>query len=526
MDENPAERVISFIDLGTNSVRLLIVRLNPNFSYSILRQQKDSIRLGEKEFRRGKLDEDAIEKAVDICRNYTEISSNFGLDEIIAVATSAAREASNGKKLIKRLKNFAGIDVKIISGTEEARLIYLGVSSGIHIEEKNCLFIDIGGGSTELIVGNQIDYHLLKSIKIGALRTTEKFGLGELTGPVSGETLDSVYRHVKSKIVYAVRHISEYKISDAYGSSGTILSLTDIAYNLNSGKRKDEDKGAITINDIEYILKLLSERDIEERKKIPGLNPDRADIIIAGCIILHALMKESGIGSIKASDRSLRDGLLADYLLNQPGFSYRRELPVRDRSVRQLGKSCRINEAHANDVVRLSCELFDTARKCGLHSYGKPEREYLRHAAYLHDIGQFISFSRHQQHTHYIITNAPLLGFNESEINIIGLIARHHRKKMPKKKDPLFNSLDEESIQAITILSLFLRFAEHMERSHDGRVKHARLIKDGDGFAIEMESKKDCTLEVWALEEDAKIFEKIVSKKLMIVSKIDLSKKK
>ncbi|MBP2132740.1 exopolyphosphatase/guanosine-5'-triphosphate,3'-diphosphate pyrophosphatase [Methanomicrobium sp. W14] len=513
MAEGLKEKVVAFIDLGTNSARLLVVRLNPNYSYSILRRQKETVRLGQGEFSHRYLDNSAIERAVLVCRQFCETSKSFGADEIISVATSATREALNKDLLLQKIKTGAGLPIEVISGTEEARLIYLGVSSGVHIGNGKYFFIDIGGGSTEIIIGDQFNYYLLESLKLGAIRTTNKFFTENYQGTVSAARYEQIKRHILSKIVYVSKNIKKFELSGAIGSSGTIQALADIKNHVIQSKNSS-GSDYLTLDELHYLIEYLCKKNLDERKNIPGINPERADIIVAGAIILYTILNEAGIKEIKISDRSLRDGMLFDYLSKLPGFPHAEQMPVRERSVQQLGKSCRIDETHAKNVIRLSLGLFDSGKETGFHSFGDKEKEILRYAAYLHDIGQFISFSQHQNHSYYVITNAPLLGFNENEVEIIGLITKYHRKKMPKKDSPVFSRLNEHDQNAVIILSLFLRMAEHMERSHDGRVEKAYFSDLGDDYSLNLESKSECNIERWSLEEDAKIFKRVFGKKL------------
>jgi exopolyphosphatase / guanosine-5'-triphosphate,3'-diphosphate pyrophosphatase len=507
MPDRNAEKIISFIDLGTNSARLLIARIYSNHSYSVLRRQKNIVRLGEGSFAQGVIPEDAIGRAIGICKKYLEISQNFNVNEIHAVATSAARDADNGQDLIHRIKSDTGLDLKIISGEEEARLIYLGVSNNLNLDDKLCMFMDIGGGSTEIIVGSRFDYVYLKSLKIGALRTHFRFMSNSKTGVIDQAKRDEIRKFVRSKITYPKAEILGHSIEKVYGSSGTIRALISLA-------EKSRDKGIISkdeeyadISEIENVMITLCGMSIEERQKISGLNPERADIIAAGAIILHTIMKEMKIRRIYPTDSSLRDGMLFDYMLKQPGFVSAVDIPVKEKSVRHLGRSCRIDEAHAEHVRKLSKELFESAKECGLHNYGPEELEMLEYAAHLHDIGQFVSFSGHQNHSCYIITHKSLQGFNQEELTLIGLIANFHRKKVPKIKDEIFAGLDENKIKSVIVLSLFLRIAEHLDRSHDGRIKRAYFSKKDGLLLLNIEAVKDCSIELQATGADLAVIE-------------------
>ncbi len=528
--DSSSEKVVAFIDLGTNSARLLIVRLNSNKSYTILRIQKEPVRLGEGEFETGIITPEAMARAVTVCRHFADTAENFGAEEIIAVATSATRDAKNRDDFLKAIRTNAGLNLSVISGVEEARLIYRGVAGGISIGDKKHLFIDIGGGSTEIIVGDQFRHYELKSLKLGAIRTTNRFFGENYTGSVSEGTLAKIRKHVLKTIAPVSKTIGQYGIKTAIGSSGTIQALIDIKSRSNLIRKENQSTDSATIGELDGIITLLCSKTLEERKQIAGVNPNRADIIIAGAVILHTLMKVTGIVEIKASDRGLRDGLLIDYLSKLPGFPHAEEMSVKRCSVIQLGKSCRIDEKHAESVIAIALSLFDSARELGLHDYSDNEREYLEYAAYLHDTGQFISYQQHQYHAYYIIRNAPLLGFTQKEIEIIALIARYHRKRGPKKSDAEYSKLEDSEKRMVAVLSLFLRMAEHMERSRDGRIRDVRIraanngeLKDGSSpdvsaekeYVLEMRTYNLRNPELWALDDDLELFERTFGVKLI-----------
>jgi exopolyphosphatase/guanosine-5'-triphosphate,3'-diphosphate pyrophosphatase len=510
MELSAVEKVVAFIDLGTNSIRSLIVRLNPNHSYTVLTKQKEMVRLGEGEFKDDILLPEAMERAVMVSKKFVELARGFGASEVYAVATSATREAHNRDIFLKRLKREAGLNVHVISGTEEARLIYLGVSSGIDIGSQKSFFVDIGGGSTEIIVGDQHEYGMLRSLKLGAIRLTNRFFSPGDTGPVSEELYQQICGYVRNAIILPVQRAREEGVVLAFGSSGTVQNLADIACRMCRKGDRRSPPTAITHEELKAVIEKLCEVPLEERKKIPGINPDRADIIIAGAAILDAIMGELGISEIRVSDRSLRDGLLVDYLSKTPGFPYAEKMSVRKRSVHMLGRACRIDIPHAEHVTRLAFDLFDSGQEIGLHNLGEWERELLEYAAHLHDIGQFISFSGHHLHSKYIIENAELLGFDEQEIMLIALITRYHRKRTPRKRDEEFNALDPESQNIIRVLSTFLRLAEHLDRSHACLVTAARFTgMNSENVWLEVTCRTDCSLEQWALESDINDFEKV-----------------
>jgi exopolyphosphatase/guanosine-5'-triphosphate,3'-diphosphate pyrophosphatase len=512
----PNGRVVSFIDIGTNSVRLLIVRLNPNHSFSILSQQKQQVRLGEGEFEEEEILPEATERLVVVCKKLTELARSFNTDEFVAVATSAMREAANQQDILHLLRQEALLDVRVVSGQEEARLIYLGVSSGIHLGERKAFFIDIGGGSTEIAVGGGQNYQYLESFKLGAIRLSNLYLSVDATGSVSPEHYKKIQHHVKDAIIHSVQMIRKQKPDIAVGSSGTIINLGEIAQKNFHQNGNSGDK-VLLYKDLRKVIDLLCSLPLEQRRKIPGINPERADIIISGAAILDMFMKELVLDSITITSRGLQEGLLVDYLSRMDSFPLLGELSPRQRSVLQLGRSCGINEVHARTVTALVLELFDSAKVLKLHNLGDGERELLEYATFLHDIGSFISYTNHHAHSYYIIKNSELLGFDQNEVNFMANIARFHRKKTPRKKDPEILDLDSQERETLRILTTFVRLGESLDRSHAALIQHVRFSGvDKDTLSLEIIARGDCQLEIWGVEAEKKAFEKTFSKKLVL----------
>ncbi len=515
--DQPEEKILAFIDIGTNSIRLILVRLNPNHSYTVLRQEKEVVRLGENEFTSNQLQPEAMERAVLVCKKFTELSKSFGAGEIIAVATSAVREARNQAEFLERLKDEAKLDVRVIPGMEEARLIYLGVSSGVHIGKRKAIFIDIGGGSTEIAIGDQFQQYCVDSFELGAIRLTTMFIQDGGTASVPQDVYARMKLYIKNRILKTAQFMKSARIECAFGSSGTIINLAEIAMNMRNmhGRGDAGRKIVLSYKDLRKVVSILCTLPLDERKKIQGINPERADIIVGGAAILDTIMEEFGLEEITVSDRGIVHGMLMDYLSGHEGFPQFHEMSVREMSVLQLGRSCNINERHANAVISLALQLFDSSRRIGLHDLGERERELLKYSAFLHDIGGFISFKSHHLHSQYIIGNTELLGFDQVEINIMANVARFHRKKLPKRKDPALALLDDHSANAVIVLSMLLRLAEKLDRSHTCLVKRAEFTgKDRTKVALAIWPEGDCELEVWGVESNVRAFEKIFGRKL------------
>ncbi|MBI5033221.1 MAG: Ppx/GppA family phosphatase [Chloroflexi bacterium] len=521
------ENVVAFMDLGTNSVRLLLVRLYPNHSYATLTQQKEVIRLGEGEFADQYLQPEAMDRAVLVCSKFAGLSRSYGAKEIVAVATSAVRDAKNRKDFLRRLRHEAGIDMRVISGREEARLIYLGIASAVHLGDKQAAFIDIGGGSTEIIAGDQQQYQFLGSLNLGAVRLTTMFFLPEETAAVLPERYALLQRFIRNASVRTLQEMKKHRIDHAFGSSGTVENLTDIAARALHNRPRQRDD-TLTHDDLKQVIDMLCARTLEERRNIPGINPERADIIIAGAAILDTLMQDLKIKQVRViSEHGLREGMLVDYLSRGEHAELFKGTSVRERSVLQLGRACGFDEAHARHIAQLALEMFDSSKKIGLHALGDRERELLEYSALLHDIGSFLSYNNHHLHTSYLIRNAELLGFDEAEISMMAVTSLFHRKGMPTKKNEEYAALDKPSRQTVRMLSTFLRIAEGLDRSHNGVITHAKLrALDKTKVRLEVQAKGDCQLELWGVEDRLKAFEKVFDREVEVKLKDSSERKK
>lgn len=510
-----AGRVVGFLDIGTNSVRLLVVRINQNGSYTVLTRQKGTVRLGEGAFMTGFLAESAMDRCVTVCLRLVELARSFWVEEIIAVATAATREAGNCRDLLERLRHEVAIDVRVISGREEARLIYLGVAAGIELPRgESALFIDIGGGSTEVVIGTRTQYLFLESLKLGAIRLTNLFFPDGCQEPVSPDRIDQIRTYIRDTAIRVIQASAGDPISTVIGSSGTIENLAEMV--MRSGQERVVS-GMVTVNtqDLERLVRELYRIPLNKRRSFPGMNPDRADIIIGGGLIITTLLQDLGLPSLTVSSRGLQDGLLVDYLSKIDDFPLLSDLSLREKSVLQLGRSFHINEYHARTVTEVALDLFDSARDTGLHTLDSWDREMLEYAAFLHDIGSAISYVNHHLHSAYIIKNVEILGFNQQEQSFIAHIARFHRKKIPHKKVDPDTDLPPDLHDRATLLSTFLRLAESLDRSHTALILQARFVASDDpGAHLLITSRGECHLEIWGIENEKKAFSKIFKKEL------------
>lgn len=513
-------KVLGIIDLGSNSARLMLVRVHPDASSTVLNQVKHMVRLGEGGFAENRLQEAAMQRAIEVLEGFAKMCAAYGAQEVLAITTAAVRDASNGMEFINRAHARTGIHLTVISGMEEARLIYLGVSGGLAYSPKPRLFVDIGGGSTELIAGDSTTHYSLDSLKVGCVRLTNLF-FGDDAGPIPPQRYATVREYIRNEAVHAFQRLRPFAVTEAVGSSGTIQSLFEIASMMENGETRQPSRAP---NNADRVLSFaglcaaaekLCAMTLDERKAIPGINPGRAQVIVAGAAILQTIMEEQKLDHIVASSRNLQHGILADYLMRAFPERLHGSPSVREQSVLGLARKCRFEERHALHVATLALELFDSARTLNLHKADDAARSLLRYAALLHDIGIFIAFTDHHAHSRYLIHNTELLGFTARDIDIMAHTAYAHRKR-PSKKDPSLAGLDDDAAELVRLLCVFLILAERLDRSHCGLVRAARFVGYGTKLVLELDAAAHCPIELLAVDRARKQLEKCFGKSISV----------
>jgi exopolyphosphatase / guanosine-5'-triphosphate,3'-diphosphate pyrophosphatase len=509
-------RTVALVDIGTNAARLMLVRILPNHSYSVVSLRREPVRLGEGEFARDQLRPEAIERAVTACRALAEFARANGAEEIVAVATAATREARNRAQLLHRLHDEAGLDVHVVSGYEEARLIYLGVLSRVQLDERRALVIDIGGGSTEVIVGDAKHELFLDSITIGAIRLADELNAVAGTGPVRGADYQALQERARAAVVHTLQAVRQWPIDVVFGTSGTVRALAAVAARALHEREPERDE-TVSRADIKKAVKLLRSLPEAERGDVPGMSAERAGTIVAGGAILETLMIDLDLDEITALvDCGLREGMLVDYLERTGHGHLVRGLSVRERSVLQLARKVAVDERHARHVQQLAWELFDGLAAVGAHRYGDAERELLGYSALLHDAGTFLSYTEHQLHSYYVIRNAQLLGFTQDEIEIMATTALFHRKGLATARHAGFAGLEPADRARVRMLSVLLRLAERLDHSHAGSVAHVD-VRALDAHTVELgiEPAGDSRLELWSMGNRQRAIEKTIGRRFV-----------
>ncbi|TGK12502.1 Ppx/GppA family phosphatase [Leptospira fletcheri] len=501
---------LAAIDLGTNSFHMIVVRVRENGTFEALAREKENVRLGSGLEEGGEIDPPAFRRAIDCLKRFKILAENSKA-EIRAVATSALREASNRSAFQEAAWREAGIRIDVISGYEEARLIYFGVLQGLPVFDKKILMIDIGGGSTEVLVGYRGDILFSKSFKLGAIRLTEKF---LKTDPLSASDVKKCKLYIEEMILPFRKVIRDLQPDVIVGSSGTVQAVAGITRAFE-GEQEERPLNHYTFSAAEFrkTKNLILEADTsKKRAKIPGFDSKRSDIIVGGVLILEELFQQLDLREMTVSELALREGIIYDTIRKWEHFQddeHSRHLDdIRQKSVHNLLISFTREEEYARHVAKLALDLFD--QLIGVHRLGKEERELLEAAALLHEVGLFVSHSAYHKHSYYLIRNSEaMLGFTWGEIEIIALTARYHRKSGPKTKHREFQRIGFREQDIVMKLSGILRIASACNRNRQGFIESVKCQtrKNQAIFSLIAKSGYDKSLELWACEEQADPFE-------------------
>ncbi|MUG96944.1 HD domain-containing protein [Scytonema sp. UIC 10036] len=510
-------RIIAAIDLGTNSLHMVIVRIEPTFpAFSIIAREKETVRLGDRDLTTGHLKPEVMERAVAALGRFQKIAKTLNAETVVAVATSAVREAPNGKDFLKQVKEELGLCVDLISGQEEARRIYLGVLSGMEFNNQPHIIIDIGGGSTELILGDSHEARTLTSTKVGAVRLTGEF---IKTDPISNIEFEYLQAHARGMLERAVEEVqTNIKFGEhprLVGTSGTAETLAAIDARQKLGYLPSTLNGyEMSLRDLREWVNRFRRMSNVERATIPDMPEKRAEVILAGAIIMQEAMTLLGVESFVVCERSLREGVIVDWMLAHGLIEdrLRYQSTVRQRSVLKTATKFHVNVEHSDRVAVFALSIFDQTKGI-LHNWGAEERQLLWAAAILHNCGHHVSHSSHHKHSYYLIRNSELLGYNETEIEIVANLARYHRKSAPKKKHDSYGSLSSKTHrQIVNQLSALLRLGVALDRRQIGAITRVQCeyLSKKQEFHLKIfpaHFDDDCALELWSLDYKKGIFE-------------------
>jgi exopolyphosphatase/guanosine-5'-triphosphate,3'-diphosphate pyrophosphatase len=496
---------IGVIDLGSNTTRLMVMGYTPHHSFKLLDEVRETVRLAEGVGDDGRLKPAPVERGIEVMKLFHSFCRSTGVQRIVPVATSAVREATNQAEFLMRVERESGLKLRVLSTEEEAYYGYLGAANALNLSD--AFLIDIGGGSTEVTAIRGRGFLRTFSAQAGVVRFTERYVRSD---PISNKDFKAL-EAAAAEIFAAPDWLADTSGTTLAGIGGTIRTLADIDQKAAHYPLDRVHGYSFTCERLEAIIELLRGMTQRQREDVSGLGRDRADLILAGAVIVHQLMRRGRFTDLTVSGQGLREGLFYEQFLigeKPPLFA-----DMRGFSVQNLARVYGYEAIHGAKVRELSLSLFDQLRP--LHGYGEWERELLGYAATLHDIGTVVSYYDHHKHGAYLIINSALQGFSHREIALLALLVRYHRKG-DVVLEPYRNVLDPSDGPRAARLSALLRLAEYLERSKS-QVIQGLQVELGDPIRVVTRAVGDATVEIWDANRSAGLFKKAFGKEIEIV---------
>lgn len=502
---------LAAVDVGTNSIHMIIAQADPDGAVTTLWRMKGAVGLGRISFPSRRLTRDAMDRAFNVLARFQQAARQRNCEKMIAVATSAIREATNGGVFVERVKRELGLFIKVVPAREEARLIYLAVRHALDLGDRPHLIVDIGGGSAEFIVGDANRTLLLESRKLGAARMTAQYVKSD---PLGEEERRKLLRHYDRELTPLFEQINRQRPVKTIGTSGTLENLAAMCQ-----RGEDPEDGQPMVIERDAFMKLLDqliESTSASRGRMRGLDEGRKDQILAGALLVGEIFKRTDTKRIELCPAALREGVLLDYLgRHLPDLAIRRDVPdPRRRSVLDLARRCDWHQQHGQQVGQLAIRLFDELQP--LHGFGAIERELIEYAALLHDIGHHIAKDRHHRHSEYLILNGALRNFTDEEVRTIALIARYHRKSMPRKRHRLYQSLPSRARRVVQVGAVIVRIADGLDATHSAVVRDVSCHVNGQGVTCAVTPRADAELEIWSAQRKHEAFERVFERPIHV----------
>jgi len=520
---NADQRRIAAIDIGTNSFHLLVAAVDPKLrTFRIIQAEKATTRLGERDPETGELTEAAMQRGLETLRQFRDLAASHRVEQIVTAATSAVREAPNGRDFLQTILDDLGMEVDLVSGPEEARLIYLGVLSGMPFGDRPHLLLDIGGGSTELILADGRDARALTSTRVGAVRLQRDFVRDDPMPPQRRSFLKAFIQGSLEPAVDKVRRrIKPGETPVLVATSGTAMAIGSLAASEEERPPRKLHGYRVTRQRLDNVVDRLITMTPAQRRELAPINDRRAEIIVPGALILQTTMKMLGVEDFVLSERALREGLIVDWMLRQglleDRFSF--QSSIRQRTVIHQVQRFAVNQSRAERVASHALSLYDATRGV-MHDDSGEGRELLWAAAMLHTCGQHINISAYHKHTWYLIRHGELLGYSEAEHLMVAAIARYHRRSLPKKRHESWQLVaTRDNRRCVHQMALLLRLAAALDRRPEPVISALRIHAVKGSLDLEIVPERvnqNVSLEQWSLEGCAEVVKEAVGVNLRV----------
>ena len=503
---------LAAIDIGTNSIRCIVVEVDHQGRFTVLDDEKATVRLGENMASTGEISPPAFARAVDAMSRIRKLIDGLKVGEVEAVATSAVRNASNGLELVDILTRELGREIRVISGEEEAELVALSARHNFDMSGKRYIIIDIGGGSVEVMSAVSNHVECCYSLQLGAVLMTDRF-LG--SDPLKDIQIDKLRHHVRGELKNAFADDKPI-VPTFIGSGGTITALASMVMSMRKQVFSSLHGFEVLRSEIVHLLAMLIRKDIKALRNVPGLNPDRADIIVAGLVVVDEMMKFFEANMMLINERGIREGLIIRCMKRLQLLPDSAVQRTWKESVLEFARSCHYDEPHSRHVAKIALNIYDgLAKEFG---FKKNDRRLLEAAALLHDVGYFISYNSHHKHSHHLIRHAELFGFSPREREMTALIARYHRKSLPKKKHQEYARLEEKDQLLVCRLGGILRLADGLDRRRSGLVEVVALQHSDLNYSLKLLGTEDISVEIFGGNAKKDLFEKAFDGNVVFVN--------
>jgi len=513
---------LAAIDIGTNSIHMIVVKVLQKRNFEVIDRVKEMAKLGVGVFATNRLSDRAYKTGLDTIERYVRLAEELGVDEIITAATSATREAQNGEAFMREVVRRTGIRPRVISGKEEARLIFLAVRNAIALgENENALVLDIGGGSTEAVVGNREDVLFGTSMKLGVLRLLDMFeGDDNAGGAISEEARGVLESHIGFLAKKAIAQAQQAGFTRVIGTSGSIRTLGEAAYLAHREQPLQTlNAQVVKLSELQDITDKLVSIKASKREKVDGISSKRSDAIHLGGVLLTQLLQMAEVKEITLCEASLREGLILDYIeKHSQGIA---TIPLEQENLRHR-KSAQLVDKYGADwegnshIANLSLQLFDQLQD--VHQLGRLEKEILEHAALLHNIGQYVSFKSYHKTSRYILKKEKPRGFTDEEMLLIGHVVRYHRKAHPKSKHGQFKRLSDRQKETVWVLGGLLRIAVGLDRAKNQQVESVSCSISKKNVEIAALGDGDLSIELWAAMGDREMLARALDRSVCVTS--------
>lgn len=494
---------LAVVDIGTNSIHMLVVRIDGDLKYHVLDKAKEMVRLGRGTFETGRLDEATQQRALQALRGFARLAQKRGVQRTLAVATSAVREAENGGAFLQEVYSETGIHPHIITGAEEARLVFKAVQSAMPLDERPVLVVDLGGGSAEFACGSSRQLQWTHSLRLGVQRL-EAVALAD--GEPSSGARDRLRDALSREIVPLAAKARSSGVGAVYLTSGSATATLKLLRE-RGDVRSDETllprKALAALDDA------LAGMPREKRHALSGLEPARADLIVGAVAFFRALADALDVPALQVSDRGLREGLVQDFLdLHGPELQWELTEPnARRREVLRFGERFHYDAPHAHHVAHLAVALFDATHE--IHGLDESARELLEYGALLHDVGYAVDERAHHKHGEYLILHGLKGGFTEEELRVVAALARYHRKSPPKEGHDNWAKLSSRSRDVVEKTEGLLRLADALDRSHSRVVRSLDARVEGKSLVLDVTTQGPSELESWAVSRKSDWFSRV-----------------